>query len=143
MHRDYSSRVEGRFHRWRQVRKGNCDLPARREKRQPRLERTSICDDWRRKFWISDRGLSHRSDSGLQESHRTQKAAELIFVALIFIAFVGAIALMRRSIHRKNASAPQDEKAAFRVDSENPSAFVAASMQGVIQRLREQEQELS
>jgi len=50
---------------------------------------------------------------------------------------------MRRSIHRKNASAPQDEKAAFRVDSENPSAFVAASMQGVIQRLREQEQELS
>ena len=79
-----------------------------------------------------------------QTSHfNLELGAELIFVALIFVAFVGAIALMRRSVHRKGASAPQDEKAAFRVDSENPSAFVAASMQGVIQRLREQEQELS
>jgi signal transduction histidine kinase len=79
-----------------------------------------------------------------QTSHfNLELGAELVFVALIFIAFVGAIALMRRSVHRKNASAPQDEKASFRVDSENPSAFVAASMQGVIQRLREQEQELS
>src|SRR5690242_11740737 len=79
-----------------------------------------------------------------QTSHfNLELGAELVFVALIFIAFVGAIALMRRSVHRKNASARQDEKAAFRVDSENPSAFVAASMQGVIQRLREQEQELS
>lgn len=69
--------------------------------------------------------------------------AELIFVVLIFVAFIGTIALMRRSITRKNVSAPADEKSAFRVDSENPSAFVAASMQGVIQRLRAQEQELS
>lgn len=69
--------------------------------------------------------------------------AELLFLVLIFVAFIGAIALMRRSITRKNASGPADGDSTFRVDSENPSAFVAASMQGVIQRLREQEQELS
>ena len=79
-----------------------------------------------------------------QTSHfNLELGAELIFVVLIFIAFVGAVALMRRSVHRKNAAVPKDEMPAFRVDAENPSAFLAASMQGVIQRLREQEQELS
>ncbi len=69
--------------------------------------------------------------------------AALIFFALVFVLLVGAVVMLRRSLHEKNESAGESQTAAFRVNAENPSAFMAASMQGVIKRLREQEQELA
>ena len=69
--------------------------------------------------------------------------AALIFFALIFVLLVGAVVMLRRSLHEKNESLGESENPAFRVNAENPSAFMAASMQGVIKRLREQEQELA
>ncbi|HET6199965.1 MAG TPA: hypothetical protein VFD93_06475, partial [Candidatus Acidoferrales bacterium] len=66
----------------------------------------------------------------------------LALVALIFAVVIGAFLFIRRSMRedRRNSQDPQDS---FRVNSENPSAFMTASMQGVIARLREQEQELA
>lgn len=69
--------------------------------------------------------------------------AALVFFALVFVALVGAIVMLRRSVHEKNEISGETQDAAFRVNAENPSAFMAASMQGVITRLREQEQELA
>lgn len=66
----------------------------------------------------------------------------LALLALIFLVVLGAFIALRRSVlDRRKASKEADE--AFRVNAENPSAFMTASMQGVIQRLREQEQELA
>lgn len=63
-------------------------------------------------------------------------------LALIFLVVVGAFIALRRSVlDRRKTSQESDE--AFRVNAENPSAFMTASMQGVIQRLRDQEQELA
>ncbi|MFI5125921.1 MAG: hypothetical protein ACHQJX_03755, partial [Candidatus Acidiferrales bacterium] len=66
----------------------------------------------------------------------------LALVALIFAVVIGAFLFIRRSMHEggRNSQEPKDS---FRVNSENPSAFMTASMQGVIARLREQEQELA
>lgn len=69
--------------------------------------------------------------------------AALVFFALVFVTLVGAIVMLRRSVHEKNEISGETQDAAFRVNAENPSAFMAASMQGVITRLREQEQELA
>lgn len=66
----------------------------------------------------------------------------LALLALIFLVVVGAFIALRRSIlDQRKTSRESDES--FRVNAENPSAFMTASMQGVIQRLREQEQELA
>lgn len=66
----------------------------------------------------------------------------LALLALIFLAVVFAFVALRRSVlDQRKTSQESDE--AFRVNAENPSAFMTASMQGVIQRLREQEQELA
>lgn len=66
----------------------------------------------------------------------------LALLALIFLVVVGAFILLRRGVlDRRSAASNSGE--AFRVNAENPSAFMTASMQGVIQRLREQEQELA
>ena len=66
----------------------------------------------------------------------------LALLALIFLVVVGAFIVLRRSVlDQRKTSKESDE--AFRVNAENPSAFMTASMQGVIQRLREQEQELA
>jgi signal transduction histidine kinase len=56
---------------------------------------------------------------------------------IIFVAFL----LMRR-IFRGNRDSNKEEGLHSAPRSENPSAFMAASMQGVIQKLREQEKEL-
>ena len=66
----------------------------------------------------------------------------LVLLALIFIAVIGAFVALRRSVldQRRVAKEPAES---FRVNAENPSAFMTASMQGVIERLREQEQELA
>jgi len=66
----------------------------------------------------------------------------LAFFALIFAGMIGAFIAVRRSMRndRRNSKEATDS---FRVNAENPSAFMTASMQGVIARLREQEQELA
>lgn len=66
----------------------------------------------------------------------------LAFVALIFAVVIGAFLFIRRSM-REGGRDPKEPTDSFRVNSENPSAFMTASMQGVIARLREQEQELA
>jgi two-component system, NtrC family, sensor histidine kinase AtoS len=66
----------------------------------------------------------------------------LVLLALIFIIVFGAFMLLRRSVLDQRR-APRTPEESFRVNAENPSAFMTASMQGVIQRLREQEQELA
>lgn len=66
----------------------------------------------------------------------------LALLALVFLVVLGAFIVLRRSVVDPRPAA-KDSDAAFRVNAENPSAFMTASMQGVIQRLREQEQELA
>lgn len=66
----------------------------------------------------------------------------LVLLALIFIVAFGAFMLVRRSVLDQRRAAREPEES-FRVNAENPSAFMTASMQGVIQRLRQQEQELA
>src|SRR5487761_12662 len=66
----------------------------------------------------------------------------VVFLGLIFAVIAGIFILVRRSL-REERSGTADPADPFRVDSENPSAFMTASMQGVIQRLRQQEQELA
>ena len=66
----------------------------------------------------------------------------LVLLALIFVVVVGAFIALRRSVLDQRRAAEQSNES-FRVNAENPSAFMTASMQGVIQRLREQEQELA
>jgi nitrogen fixation/metabolism regulation signal transduction histidine kinase len=61
---------------------------------------------------------------------------------LIFAIVVVAFIVLRRSLGNQSGKAKEAEES-FRVNAENPSAFMTASMQGVIQRLREQEQELA
>ena len=61
-------------------------------------------------------------------------------VAGLFVIIFVALLLMRR-IFRGNRD-PNKDEGVRSARSENPSAFMAASMQGVIQKLREQEKEL-
>ena len=66
----------------------------------------------------------------------------LVFIALMFVGMIGVLIAIRKSLSKKN-SGVKDAEQPFRVNAENPSAFMTASMQGVIQRLRDQEQELA
>src|SRR5487761_548517 len=66
----------------------------------------------------------------------------LAFFALVFAVVIGAFILVRRSL-REDRRNSKDTESSFRVNAENPSAFMTASLQGVIARLREQEQELA
>jgi two-component system, NtrC family, sensor histidine kinase HydH len=61
-------------------------------------------------------------------------------VGLFGIIVVGLFLLRR--VLRRNRDTSVDETPAAAARSENPSAFMAASMQGVIKKLREQEKEL-
>src|SRR3989475_9476349 len=71
---------------------------------------------------------------------------KLAFLATVFLlAFMGVIFLLsmalRRFLHRGDGPAA-DDTATLKPKGDDPSAFMAASMQGVIQKLREQEKEL-
>lgn len=82
---------------------------------------------------------------GIAPVHQTfnvEIIATLAIVALIFVVVIGAFLFIRRSM-REDGRNPEEPTDSFRVNSENPSAFMTASMQGVIARLREQEQELA
>jgi len=75
-------------------------------------------------------------------SFHLEMGIALAFLALIFLVVVGAFIALRRSVLNQRKTSKQSQET-FRVNAENPSAFMTASMQGVIQRLREQEQELA
>ncbi len=63
---------------------------------------------------------------------------------LLLVGVVGVVLFsyaLRRFLYRTDRT-PQDELGTLKPRSDNPSAFMAASMQAVIQRLREQEKEL-
>ncbi|HEV2287612.1 MAG TPA: ATP-binding protein [Candidatus Acidoferrales bacterium] len=66
----------------------------------------------------------------------------LFFFILVFLGMIGVLVAIRKSLGGKDSSIKEGD-GAFRVNAENPSAFMTASMQGVIQRLRDQEQELA
>jgi signal transduction histidine kinase len=61
----------------------------------------------------------------------------VLFAALVVVAF------LLRKFMRDQARANQEDWSTPKTDVENPSAFMAASMQGVIEKLRTQEKELA
>src|SRR5580693_5305913 len=61
----------------------------------------------------------------------------VLFAALVVVAF------LLRKFMRDQARANQEDWTSPKTDVENPSAFMAASMQGVIEKLRTQEKELA
>jgi two-component system sensor histidine kinase HydH len=79
----------------------------------------------------------------LQNVNNTQHlwtlAAEL---GIAFLAVTGLVVLLMRRFFQSTREAHKEEFATSAPSTENPSAFMAASMQGVIQKLREQEKEL-
>jgi signal transduction histidine kinase len=64
----------------------------------------------------------------------------VLFILALAGAFIAAVAV-RRFLHVGTQHA--DESGAQKPSSENPAAFMTASMQAVIQKLREQEKELA
>ncbi len=68
--------------------------------------------------------------------------AAVVFVLAVIVAVYLVSFVLRKVLHRGGSSAPKDEFAPPQPPSENREAFMAASMQAVIQRLREQEREL-
>src|ERR1700722_107389 len=66
----------------------------------------------------------------------------LLFVFVIAAAYLFSFAL-RRMLHGGKADAAADALGPGTPSSDNPAAFMAASIQAVIQKLREQEKELA
>jgi nitrogen-specific signal transduction histidine kinase len=66
-------------------------------------------------------------------------------VALVVVLFAGMVvaAILLRKFMRDQARANKEDWTNTKTDVENPSAFMAASMQGVIEKLRTQEKELA
>jgi nitrogen-specific signal transduction histidine kinase len=81
--------------------------------------------------------------AALQSANNTGRlwtlAAE---VGIAFLAITGLIVLLVRRFFQSTREEHKQEFATSAPRTENPSAFMAASMQGVIQKLREQEKEL-
>ncbi|HEV2299285.1 MAG TPA: ATP-binding protein [Candidatus Acidoferrales bacterium] len=71
---------------------------------------------------------------------KLQLMIALVVFILMFAAIFAGIIFIRHSVKEQLGG---ETGKSFRVKQENPSAFVTASMQGVIERLREQEQELA
>jgi PAS domain S-box-containing protein len=65
-----------------------------------------------------------------------------IGAGVALLAMVGGVVFLIRRVFRRTREAQQAPVLAATPGTENPSAFMAASMQGVIQKLREQEKEL-
>ena len=63
-------------------------------------------------------------------------------VGIAFLAVTGVVVLLLRRFFQSTREEQKQEFATAAPRTENPSAFMAASMQGVIQKLREQEKEL-
>lgn len=65
-----------------------------------------------------------------------------VFILIVVLLAFVLSAVLRKLLHRRDAAPPVDEFAPPRPRSENESAFLTASMQSVIARLKEQEKEL-
>jgi PAS domain S-box-containing protein len=63
-------------------------------------------------------------------------------LGVLFLAVTGLILYLMRKFLQSTREGQKEEFASSAPRSENPSAFMTASMQGVIQQLREQEKEL-
>ena len=68
--------------------------------------------------------------------------AAAVFVLAVILGVYLISFVLRKMLHRSPQTAPKDEFAPPQPPSEKQEAFMAASMQAVIQRLREQEREL-
>jgi nitrogen fixation/metabolism regulation signal transduction histidine kinase len=78
--------------------------------------------------------------TGNSTQHLWTLAAEL---GIAFLAVTGLVVLLMRRFFQSTREEHREEFATSSAPrTENPSAFMAASMQGVIQKLREQEKEL-
>jgi PAS domain S-box-containing protein len=81
--------------------------------------------------------------AAFQNANNTQHlwtlAAEL---GVAFLAVMGLVFFLLRKFFQSRQDAHKEEFATSAPSTANPSAFMAASMQGVIQKLREQEKEL-
>jgi signal transduction histidine kinase len=78
--------------------------------------------------------------------HLTVPAAGLVYAVATFAVLVAALLvllIMARKFLRKPGTTPETDWAKPNADVENASAFMAASMQGVIEKLRAQEKELA
>ena len=64
-------------------------------------------------------------------------------LVVVLFAALAAVAFLLRRFMRDQARANQEDWTTPKTDVENPSAFMAASMQGVIEKLRTQEKELA
>jgi PAS domain S-box-containing protein len=77
--------------------------------------------------------------SGTNTQHLWTMAAEL---GIAFLAITALVVLLMRRFFQSTRDEHGEEFATSAPSTENPSAFMAASMQGVIQKLRDQEKEL-
>ncbi|MFZ3216102.1 MAG: ATP-binding protein [Candidatus Acidiferrales bacterium] len=66
-----------------------------------------------------------------------------VALAVFLCAGMVLVVVMLRKFMREQAREGKEDWAATKADVENPSAFMAASMQGVIEKLRTQEKELA
>ena len=81
--------------------------------------------------------------AALQNADNTQHLWTLAAVmGIVFLAILGVVFLLLRKFFQSRREEQRTEFATSAPRTENPSAFMAASMQGVIQKLREQEKEL-
>src|SRR5712664_1015326 len=77
--------------------------------------------------------------SGNNTQHLWTLAGEM---GIVFLAVLGLVFFSLRKFFQNRREEHKQEFATSAPRTENPSAFMAASMQGVIQKLREQEKEL-
>src|ERR1700689_3508234 len=69
----------------------------------------------------------------------------LVIIGVSFVIVVGGVLIVGRAIRkllRAHESDVRGDWTAPKANEDNPSAFMAASMQGVIEKLRDQEREL-
>src|SRR5467141_3738876 len=82
-------------------------------------------------------------EATLQNANNTQHLWTLAAVmGIAFLGVMGLVFFFLRKFFQSRREEHKQEFAASAPRTENPSAFMAASMQGVIQKLREQEKEL-
>ncbi len=65
------------------------------------------------------------------------------FAALLILAAYATAAVLRRRLHRRRSAGRESRPANSVPRDDNPNEFMTASMQAVIQKLREQEKELA
>jgi signal transduction histidine kinase len=74
----------------------------------------------------------------------TSPGVYITFATLVVLFFgMLVLILLRRKFFRSQRSGRADDWASLKADTENPSAFMTASMHGVIEKLRAQEKELA